>query len=72
MGYRHKKGAEYKRQHWRTTVVQPAFWRCSMHTMPTERSALRKPFYRQLYFQVVFAIIVGVLLGHFEPPTARP
>jgi aerobic C4-dicarboxylate transport protein len=27
----------------------------------------RLPFYRHLYFQVVFAIIVGVLLGHFEP-----
>ncbi|EHN63310.1 C4-dicarboxylate transporter DctA, partial [Comamonas testosteroni] len=39
-----------------------------MHTLPTE-SAPREhlPFYRQLYFQVVFAIIVGVLLGHFEP-----
>ena len=24
-------------------------------------------FYRQLYFQVVFAIVLGVLLGHFEP-----
>jgi aerobic C4-dicarboxylate transport protein len=39
-----------------------------VHTLPTE-SAPREhlPFYRQLYFQVVFAIIVGVLLGHFEP-----
>ncbi|KAB7767916.1 dicarboxylate/amino acid:cation symporter [Xanthomonas maliensis] len=25
------------------------------------------PFYRQLYFQVVVAIILGALLGHFEP-----
>ena len=39
-----------------------------MHAIPTEAiQTLRKPFYRQLYFQVVFAIIVGVLLGYFEP-----
>ena len=25
------------------------------------------PFYRQLYFQVVLAIVLGALLGHFEP-----
>ena len=25
------------------------------------------PFYRTLYFQVIVAIIIGVLLGHFEP-----
>ncbi len=29
--------------------------------------AERLPFYRQLYFQVVLAIVLGVLLGHFEP-----
>ncbi|GAB2461000.1 dicarboxylate/amino acid:cation symporter [Comamonas humi] len=28
------------------------------------------PFYRQLYFQVVVAIVVGALLGHFEPELA--
>src|SRR6476660_1128173 len=27
----------------------------------------RKPFYRSLYVQVLFAILVGVLLGHFYP-----
>src|ERR671937_700179 len=26
-----------------------------------------KPWYRQLYFQVITAIILGVLLGHFFP-----
>ncbi|MFO1104657.1 MAG: dicarboxylate/amino acid:cation symporter [Amaricoccus sp.] len=26
-----------------------------------------KPFYRQLYFQVVVAIVLGVTLGHFSP-----
>ncbi|KQT52713.1 C4-dicarboxylate transporter [Aureimonas sp. Leaf454] len=27
----------------------------------------KKPFYRQLYVQVVVAIVAGILLGHFEP-----
>ena len=33
-----------------------------------EASATRKvqqPFYKSLYFQVIVAIIIGVLLGHF-------
>ena len=39
-----------------------------MQALPTEVAPQeRLPFYRQLYFQVVFAIIIGVLLGHFEP-----
>ena len=25
------------------------------------------PFYRSLYFQVIIAIVLGVLLGYFEP-----
>ncbi|MBB4728589.1 dicarboxylate/amino acid:cation symporter [Xanthomonas arboricola] len=29
------------------------------------------PFYRQLYFQVVVAIVLGALLGHFEPTFAE-
>lgn len=29
------------------------------------------PFYRQLYFQVVVAIILGALLGRFEPAFAE-
>ena len=28
-----------------------------------------KPLYRSLYFQVVCAIVIGVLLGHFYPET---
>ena len=28
-----------------------------------------KPFYKSLYFQVITAIVVGVLLGHFYPET---
>ena len=39
-----------------------------MLAIPAEAAAAPKlPFYRQLYFQVVFAIVVGVLLGYFEP-----
>lgn len=39
-----------------------------MHAIQTEAiSTKRLPFYRQLYVQVVFAIIIGVLLGHFSP-----
>src|SRR6188472_727838 len=26
-----------------------------------------KPFYRSLYFQVITAVVIGVLLGHFYP-----
>jgi aerobic C4-dicarboxylate transport protein len=31
--------------------------------------AAHKPLYRSLYFQVIVAIVVGVLLGHFYPDT---
>ena len=42
-----------------------------MHVIHAEPAdAVRLPFYRQLYFQVVVAIILGVLLGHFEPAFA--
>ena len=40
-----------------------------MH-VPTDIAAVpagRVPLYRQLYFQVLVAITLGVLLGHFEP-----
>ncbi|WP_027013732.1 dicarboxylate/amino acid:cation symporter [Comamonas composti] len=43
-----------------------------MHAIPsTSAGAVRLPFYRQLYFQVVVAIVLGVLLGHFEPQYAE-
>ncbi|MCE1249312.1 MAG: cation:dicarboxylase symporter family transporter, partial [Comamonadaceae bacterium] len=42
-----------------------------MHALPAHAApapaTLHLPFYRQLYFQVVVAIVLGVLLGHFEP-----
>jgi aerobic C4-dicarboxylate transport protein len=30
-----------------------------------------KPFYQSLYFQVISAIVIGVLLGHFAPQTGE-
>ena len=30
-----------------------------------------RPFYRSLYFQVITAIVIGVLLGHFYPQTGE-
>src|SRR5512137_2554425 len=32
-------------------------------------AATRKPLYRSLYFQVICAIVLGVLLGHLYPET---
>src|SRR5438034_6516295 len=31
--------------------------------------AAHKPLYKSLYFQVIVAIVIGVLLGHFYPET---
>ena len=33
------------------------------------QSRQRRPLYRSLYVQVLFAVVVGVLLGHFSPET---
>jgi len=30
-----------------------------------------RPFYRSLYFQVITAIVIGVILGHFAPATGE-
>jgi len=38
-------------------------------TTPTPAAA--KPWYRQLYLQVLLAIVAGVLLGHFAPATGE-
>ena len=39
-----------------------------MHDIPTRAAPVRKlPFYRILYVQVLFAIAVGILLGHYAP-----
>ena len=42
-----------------------------MHVIHAESiDNIKLPFYRQLYFQVVVAIVLGVLLGHFQPEFA--
>ena len=33
------------------------------------RARARKPIWKSLYFQVIVAIVLGVLLGHFQPET---
>ncbi|MBN6151659.1 dicarboxylate/amino acid:cation symporter [Xanthomonas sp. AmX2] len=38
---------------------------------PVSPVARHVPFYRQLYFQVVVAIVLGAVLGHFEPAFAE-
>src|SRR6201982_2835321 len=32
-------------------------------------ASTKKPLYKSLYFQVIVAIVIGVLLGHFFPET---
>jgi aerobic C4-dicarboxylate transport protein len=34
-----------------------------------DHQSVKKPFYQSLYFQVITAIVIGVLLGHFWPET---
>src|SRR5205814_9445824 len=51
---------------------RPALWRATLSDgeesmAPRERS---KPLYKSLYFQVLVAIVIGVLLGYFFPETA--
>jgi aerobic C4-dicarboxylate transport protein len=31
----------------------------------------RQPFYKSLYFQVIVAIVIGILIGHFYPDTGK-
>ncbi len=43
-----------------------------MHVPTTAPVAAKPlPFYRQLYFQVVVAIVLGAILGHYEPAFAE-
>src|SRR3954471_2169414 len=39
----------------------------AVQTATTAPSAHHKPFFKSLYFQVLTAIFIGVLLGHFNP-----
>ena len=36
-----------------------------------DKEPVKKPLYRSLYFQVITAIVIGVLLGHFFPATGE-
>ena len=36
-----------------------------------DNDPIPKPFYKSLYFQVITAIVIGVLLGHFYPQTGE-
>lgn len=36
-----------------------------------DHPAVKKPFYQSLYFQVITAIVIGVILGHFWPSTGE-
>lgn len=36
---------------------------------PEAKTQQNRPFYRSLYFQVIVAIVIGILLGHFYPET---
>src|ERR1700709_1008067 len=38
---------------------------------PSSASTTKKPLYRSLYFQVLTAIVIGVLIGHFYPHTGE-
>jgi aerobic C4-dicarboxylate transport protein len=40
-----------------------------METSMTNQIPARKPFYKSLYLQVIVAIVIGVVLGHFWPQT---
>nr|WP_315202978.1 dicarboxylate/amino acid:cation symporter [uncultured Albidiferax sp.] len=35
--------------------------------MQSDTPAAKKPFYKSLYIQVLFAVVLGVALGHFQP-----
>ena len=36
-----------------------------------DKDPVKKPLYKSLYFQVITAIVIGVLLGHFYPQTGE-
>lgn len=42
-----------------------------MTTSTTETSSRKPPLYKSLYFQVICAVIAGVLLGHFYPEAGK-
>lgn len=38
-----------------------------MHPVDASQETTARPFYRHLYFQVLVAIVLGALIGHFQP-----
>src|SRR5215510_5414920 len=46
-------------------------YRAAHGTTEETPMASGKPLYRSLYFQVIVAIVIGVLLGHFAPATGE-
>lgn len=52
------------------TLSRLSEW-CHAHQQACRPLPASVPFYRQLYFQVVVAIVLGALLGHFEPAFAE-
>src|SRR4029078_7462989 len=42
-----------------------------MTTTTTETTSRKPPLYKSLYFQVICAVIAGVLLGHFYPEAGK-
>ncbi|KPX33115.1 C4-dicarboxylate transport protein [Pseudomonas tremae] len=44
-----------------------------MPTAPLRKTAMttRQPIYKSLYFQVIVAIVIGILIGHFYPDTGK-
>ena len=52
------------------TVTARARGAIAPGTVNTEDDTMKKPFYKILYVQVLFAILVGILLGHYWPDTA--
>jgi len=44
-----------------------------MPTTPLRKTAMttRQPIYKSLYFQVIVAIVIGILIGHFYPDTGK-
>src|SRR5580765_2014529 len=56
------------------TAVRPdaGRWRPDLSRRPSvDHQPVAKPFYKSLYFQVIVAIVIGVLLGHFYPHTGE-
>ena len=50
------------------TFHEPAM---TVTAVPTQPASTRSPWYSVLYIQVLIAIAVGILIGHFYPGTGK-